>query len=198
VLPDGHEDDAVVVVIVGAAVGGAVAFGAEAVGVEAELELPLGVELPQAARAAAATASVARGIQCELLRVTCDASVIRVSGLSLPLVHYEASRFAFEEAVTMSDHSDPLIGTQGSMENPESHLTGTPHGGGWRMFAEPVEVEAFLGQIWVPVLVDGFDSESAEIWARWPPVETHPSEDIHHQVIDASHYRAPKDGFPPG
>jgi hypothetical protein len=29
-------------------------------------------------------------------------------------------------------------------------------------------------------------------------VETHPSEDIHHQVIDASHYRAPKDGFPPG
>ena len=42
------------------------------------------------------------------------------------------------------------------------------------MFAEPVEVEAFLNEIWVPVLVDGVDDESAEIWARWPPVETHP------------------------
>jgi hypothetical protein len=48
------------------------------------------------------------------------------------------------------------------------------------------------------VLVDGFDEESAEIWARWPPVETHPSEDVHHEVIDASHYRAPAEGFPPG
>ena len=49
VPPEGHEDDAVVVVIVGAAVGGAVAFGADAVGVEAALELALGLALPQAA-----------------------------------------------------------------------------------------------------------------------------------------------------
>jgi hypothetical protein len=72
--PDGHEDDAVVVVTVGAAVaGGAVAA---AVGVEPELELAAGDELPHAARVAAA-AKVANGIQNELLRVTCDASVIR-------------------------------------------------------------------------------------------------------------------------
>jgi hypothetical protein len=96
----------------------------------------------------------------------------------------------------MSDHTDPALGTQAAMEEPQSHLTGTPHGGGWRMFAEPVEVEAFVNEIWVPVLVDGVDDVSAEIWARWPPVETHPSEDVHHQVIDASHYRAPKAGFP--
>jgi hypothetical protein len=74
VLPEGHEEDAVVVVMVGAAVGGAVAF-ADAVGVEAELELAAGDALPQAASAAAA-AKAARGIQYELLRVTCDASVI--------------------------------------------------------------------------------------------------------------------------
>jgi ribosomal protein L16 Arg81 hydroxylase len=97
----------------------------------------------------------------------------------------------------MSDHADPRTGTQGSREEPQSHLTDTPRGGGWRMFAEPVEVEAFLGETWVPVLVDGVDAESAEIWARWPPVEAHPSEDIHHTVIDASHYRAPAGGFPP-
>ena len=97
----------------------------------------------------------------------------------------------------MSEHADPRIGTQGSMENPQSHLTSTPHGGGWRMFSVPVEVEAFLGEVWTPVLVDGFDAETLEIWARWPPVETHPSEDVHHQVIDASHYRAPAGGFPP-
>jgi hypothetical protein len=113
-------------------------------------------------------------------------------------VHYEASRFAFEEAVTMADQSDPALGTKTSMEGRQSHLTDTPRGGGWRMFAEPVEVEAFVNEIWIPVLVDGFDEESAEIWARWPPVETHPSEDVHHEVIDASHYRAPEGGFPPG
>jgi hypothetical protein len=76
VLPEGHEDDAVVVVIVGAAVGGAVAFGAEAVGVEPELELAAGDELPQAASVAAA-ARVANGIQYECVRVTWDASVIK-------------------------------------------------------------------------------------------------------------------------
>lgn len=75
VLPEGHDDDAVVVVIVGAAVGGAVAFGADAVGVAAELEFELGVELPQAARVAAA-ARVANGNKSDLLRVTFDASVI--------------------------------------------------------------------------------------------------------------------------
>jgi len=48
-----------------------------AVGVEAELELALGVELPHAARAVAANPTAARGIQFELLRITCDASVIR-------------------------------------------------------------------------------------------------------------------------
>jgi hypothetical protein len=74
VLPDGHEDDAVVVVMVGAAVGGAVAL-VEAVGVEPELELVVGLALPQAARAAAANPAAAREIQVELLRVTCDASV---------------------------------------------------------------------------------------------------------------------------
>ncbi len=75
--PDGHEDDAVVVVgsaTVGAAVAGC-AVGA-AVGVDPELELAAGDELPQAASTAAAP-SVANGIQYELLRVTCDASVIR-------------------------------------------------------------------------------------------------------------------------
>jgi len=38
----------------------------------------------------------------------------------------------------MSDHADPVLGTQGSKDEPQSHLTGTPHGGGWRMFSEPV------------------------------------------------------------
>lgn len=75
VLPDGHEDDAVVVVTVGAAVGGAVAIVAEAVGADPELVLAAGDALPQAASAAAA-AKVARGIQDDLLRVTWDASVI--------------------------------------------------------------------------------------------------------------------------
>ena len=75
----------------------------------------------------------------------------------------------------MSDQTDPGLGTKASMEGRQSHLTDTPHGGGWRMFAEPVEVEAFVNEIWLPVLVDGFDEESAEIWVRWPPVETHPS-----------------------
>ncbi len=97
----------------------------------------------------------------------------------------------------MSDQSDPGLGTKTSMEGRQSHLTDTPRGGGWRMFAKPVEVEAFVNEIWIPVLADGFDEESAEIWARWPPVETHPSADVHHEVIDASHYRAPKGGFPP-
>lgn len=80
VLPEGHDEDAVVVVIVGAAVGGAVAIGAEAtgVGVDPELELAAGDEPPQAASVAAAMATVPSGIQCEMLRVTCDASVIRV------------------------------------------------------------------------------------------------------------------------
>jgi hypothetical protein len=91
VLPEGHEDDAVVVVTVGAAV----AIGAEAtaVGVDPvpELELAAGDELPQAARVAAATARVAKGIQCELLRVTCDASISISPCLRLPLMHYEAS-----------------------------------------------------------------------------------------------------------
>ena len=73
--PDGHEDDAVVVVTVGAAVaGGAVAA---AVGVEPELELVAGDELPHAASVAAAMARVPNGIQYEMPRVTCDASVIR-------------------------------------------------------------------------------------------------------------------------
>jgi hypothetical protein len=80
--PDGHEDDAVVVVgsaTVGAAVaGGAVAAG---VGVDPEPELAAGDELPHAARVAAA-ARVASGIQYELLRVTCDASVIRSMSVS--------------------------------------------------------------------------------------------------------------------
>ena len=97
----------------------------------------------------------------------------------------------------MSDHADPPLGTQGSRDELEAHLATTPRGGGWRMFAEPVEVEALLGEVWTPVLVDGFDADTLEIWARWPPVETHPSEDVHHQVIDASHYRAPAEGFPP-
>jgi hypothetical protein len=101
----------------------------------------------------------------------------------------------FEEAVTIADHADPAPGPQSSNEEPQAHLTTTPRGGGWRMLSAPVEVEAYLGQVWVPVLVDGFDEESEEIWARWPP-QGHTSGDIHHQVIDASHYRAPKDGFP--
>jgi hypothetical protein len=95
----------------------------------------------------------------------------------------------------MADHADPSVGPQSSNEEPQSHLTPTPHGGGWRMFTAPVQVEAFLGQTWVSVLVDGFDAESAEIWARWPP-EGHTAGDVHHQVIDASHYRAPSGGFP--
>jgi hypothetical protein len=95
----------------------------------------------------------------------------------------------------MADHADPLVGPQSSNEEPQSHLTTTPHGGGWRMFSAPVEVEAFLAQTWVSLLVDGFDEESAEIWARWPP-EGHNAGDVHHQVIDASHYRLPSGGFP--
>ena len=71
------------------------------------------------------------------------------------------------------DHSDPAPGPQSSNEEPQAHLTPTPHGGGWRMFSAPVEVEAFLGQTWVNVLVDGIDDESAEIWARWPPAGSH-------------------------
>jgi hypothetical protein len=102
-----------------------------------------------------------------------------------------------EEAVTMADHADPAPGPQSSNEEPQAHLTTTPRGGGWRMFSAPVEVDAYLAQVWVPVLVDGFDEESGEIWARWPP-QGHASGDVHHQVIDASHYRAPKDGFPAG
>jgi hypothetical protein len=96
----------------------------------------------------------------------------------------------------MADHADPKPGPQSSNEQPQAHLTATPHGGGWRMFSAPVEVEAFLAKVWVPVLVDGFDEETAEIWARWPP-EGHAAGAIHHQVIDASHYRAPAGGFPP-
>jgi len=95
----------------------------------------------------------------------------------------------------MSENAEPLLGTQSSNEEPQSHLTSTPHGKGWRMFPEPVEVEAFIAQIWVKVMVDGFDKESAEIWARWPP-EGHATGDVHHQVIDASHYRPPNGGFP--
>jgi hypothetical protein len=112
------------------------------------------------------------------------------------VVHYEAFRCHSEEAETMAEHADPAPGPQSSNEEPQAHLTNTPRGGGWRMFAEPIEVEAFLNSIWIPVLVDGVDDETADIWARWPPIETHPSEDIHHQVIDASHYRPPKNGFP--
>lgn len=97
----------------------------------------------------------------------------------------------------MADHADPLVGAQSSNEEPQAHLTPTPHGGGWRMFAAPVEAEAFLGQTWVSVLVDGIDDDSAEIWARWPP-QGHAAGDVHHQVIDASHYRAPDGGFPAG
>jgi hypothetical protein len=62
-LPEGHDDDAVVVVG-SAIVGAAVAVGVEAtgVGVAPELELDVGDALPQAASVAAATASTARGI----------------------------------------------------------------------------------------------------------------------------------------
>lgn len=98
--------------------------------------------------------------------------------------------------MTTPDHADPVPGPQSSNEEPQAHLTAMPRGGGWRMFSTPVEVEAYLGQVWAPVLVDGVDEESAEIWARWPP-EGHTAGDIHHQVIDASHYRAPEGGFPP-
>jgi len=101
----------------------------------------------------------------------------------------------FEEAVTMADHADPAPGPQSSNEDPQAHLTTTPRGAGWRMFSAPVEVDAYLAQVWVPVLVDGVDEESGEIWARWPP-HGHASGDIHHQVIDASHYRTPSGGFP--
>ena len=52
----------------------------------------------------------------------------------------------FEEAVTMADQADPAPGTKTSNEEPQAHLTATPRGGGWRMFAEPVEVEAYLGR----------------------------------------------------
>lgn len=76
VLPEGHEDDAVVVVTVGTAVGGAVSL-AVGVGVEPEPEFVVGLALPQAARAVAASPKAAREIQDELLRFTCDASVIR-------------------------------------------------------------------------------------------------------------------------
>ena len=78
VLPDGHEDDAVVVVgsaTVGAGV--AVGVGAAAVGVEAGLELVLGVELPHAAKTVAANPTAASESQLELLRVTRNASSIR-------------------------------------------------------------------------------------------------------------------------
>ena len=93
------------------------------------------------------------------------------------------------------DHADPTPGPQSSNEEPQAHLTTTPRGGGWRMFPAPVEVEAYLGQVWAPVLVDGVDDVTAEIWARWPP-QGHTDGDIHHQVIDASHYRPPVGGFP--
>ena|SRR5579862_1179918 len=95
-----------------------------------------------------------------------------------------------------AEQSDPAPGPQSSKEERQAHLTDTPRGAGWRMFSAPIEVEAYLNQIWVPVMVDGIDDDSAEIWARWPPHDTHPSEDVHHQVIDASHYRPPKGGFP--
>jgi hypothetical protein len=36
----------------------------------------------------------------------------------------------FEEAVTMSDHADPVPGPQSSNEEPQAHLTLTPRGGG--------------------------------------------------------------------
>jgi len=104
--------------------------------------------------------------------------------------------FVFEEAVTLPDEADPVPGPQSSDEEPQAHLTSTPHGGRWRMFGAPVEVVAYVGQVWAPVLVDGLDEETAEIWARWPP-EGHTPGDIHHEVIDASHYRAPAGGFPP-
>jgi hypothetical protein len=78
VLPDGQDDDAVVVVgsaTVGAGV--AVGVGAAAVGVEAGLELVLGVELPHAAKTVAANPTAASESQLELLRVTRNASSIR-------------------------------------------------------------------------------------------------------------------------
>jgi hypothetical protein len=190
VPPDGHEAAAAVVVgTKSVAVGVAAAEVAATIGDDVDGVL----ELPHAARVAA-HATMVRGIQAELLRVTCNASVNRSR---LSVVHYEPSRCHFEETVTMEDHADPVPGPQSSNEEPQAHLTPTPHGGGWRMLSEPVEVEAFLGQTWVTVVVDGFDKDSAEIWARWPP-QGHTSGDVHHQVIDASHYRPPKGGFPAG
>jgi hypothetical protein len=99
------------------------------------------------------------------------------------------------EAVTMAEDADPVPGPQSSNEGRHAHLVATPHGGGWRMFQAPVEVEAYFAQVWVPVLVDGFDEETTEIWARWPPGGDADG-DVHHEVIDASHYRPPKGGFP--
>ena len=155
VPPEGHAADAAVVAgIVTVAVAVAVGVAAAAVGVAVD-PVPA---LPHAPRAAA-HAKVVRGIQRELLRVTCNASVNYVPALGLRLVHYEPSRCHFEEAMRMSDdadhpdHADPVPGPQGSNEEPQAHLTTTPRGGGWRMFPAPVEVEAYLAQVWAPALV---------------------------------------------
>ena len=77
------------------------------------------------------------------------------------------------------DHADPTPGPQSSNEEPQAHpQPRRPGGGGWRMFPAPVEVQAFLAQVWTPVLVDGVDDGTAEIWARWPP-QGHGDGDIH-------------------
>ena len=83
VLPEGQAADAAVVAgIVTVAVAVAVGVDADAVGVAVDPVLAL----PHAPRAAA-HAKVVRGIQRELLRVTCNASVNYVPALGFRLVH---------------------------------------------------------------------------------------------------------------
>ena len=198
VAPDGHEDDAVVVVTV----GGRRRRGRDrrrGVGGEPELHSSYRPEiaLPHAARRGRCDPNGARdgsSTKCYVSRATPPSSG---PCLRLPLVHYEASPLCFRGGCDDVGPHGPCArdaGRDGGAAIPPHR---TPRGGGWRMFAEPVEVEAFVNEIWVPG-ARGWRSttESAEIWARWPPMETHPSEDIHHQVIDASHYRAPAGGFP--
>ena len=86
----------------------------------------------------------------------------------------------------------PVVNTgrAGSFEEPRSIDQARPRGGGWRDLAEPVVVRCFLNNIWVDALAVDVNRETREIRIRWPPPGVPASGlGVHHEILDASHYR---------